>query len=302
LLIIKLNQIEVKAPNDYPVHNLDTSLNYTTIQEAIDAPETLNGHTISVDSGIYFEHVYINKSISLVGENRSTTIIDGNDTGTVIAVYADFAMVRGFSIQHSGFFVGLPSGIEVGSSNCTIIGNTIVLNKGGISLLFGGNHTISNNIISSSYYGINIIYSENNKIFHNSFLNNTQHVYITGSINIWDNGYPSGGNYWSDYAGVDLFSGPYQNESGSDGIGDTLYAIDANNRDNFPLMTPYVGLVGDVNADGIVDIADIYLIALAYGTMPGQPGYNLNLDINSDGIIDIADIYIAALHYGETDP
>jgi hypothetical protein len=62
-----------------------------------------------------------------------------------------------------------------------------------------------------------------------------------------------------------------------------------------------VALVGDVNADGIVDIEDIYLIALAYGTMPGQPGYKPNLDINDDSIIDIADIYIAALHYGETD-
>jgi len=239
LLIIKLNQIEVKAPNDYPVHNLDTSLNYTTIQEAIDAPETLNGHTISVDSGIYFEHVYINKSISLVGENRSTTIIDGNDTGTVIAVYADFAMVRGFSIQHSGFFVGLPSGIEVGSSNCTIIDNIIVLNKGGISLLFGGNHTISNNTISSSYYGINIIYSENNRIFHNYFLNNTQHVYITGSINNWDDGYPSAGNYWGNYTDVDLKNGPYQNITGSDGIWDHPYVIDDNNKDNYPIVPEF---------------------------------------------------------------
>jgi hypothetical protein len=64
----------------------------------------------------------------------------------------------------------------------------------------------------------------------------------------------------------------------------------------------FVSIVGDVNADGIVDIEDIYLIALAYGTMPGQPGYKPNLDINDDGIIDIEDIYITALHYGEIDP
>jgi len=218
--------IPITVPDDYP-----------TIQEAINHAN--EGDTIFVRNGTYYENVVVNKTISLIGEDRTTTIIDGNGTGTVVAVYADFAMVRGFSIQHSGFFLGLPSGIEVGSSNCTIIGNTIVLNKGGISLLFGGNHTISNNIISSSYYGINIIYSENNKIFHNSFLNNTQHVYITGSINNWDNGYPSGGNYWSDYAGADSYSGPYQNETGSDGIGDIPYTIDASNRDNYPLMTPY---------------------------------------------------------------
>jgi hypothetical protein len=63
-----------------------------------------------------------------------------------------------------------------------------------------------------------------------------------------------------------------------------------------------VALVGDVNADGIVDIADIYSIALSYGTTIGTPQYKPNLDINDDGIIDIADIYTTALHYGETDP
>jgi len=63
-----------------------------------------------------------------------------------------------------------------------------------------------------------------------------------------------------------------------------------------------VAIIGDLNADGIVDIEDIYLIALAYGSKLGQPSYKPNLDINSDAIIDIEDIYITALHYGEKDP
>jgi hypothetical protein len=62
-----------------------------------------------------------------------------------------------------------------------------------------------------------------------------------GYTNVWDNGYPSGGNYWSDYNGTDLLLGSGQNETGSDGIGDTPYVIDANNRDNYPLMKPYAG-------------------------------------------------------------
>jgi hypothetical protein len=48
----------------------------------------------------------------------------------------------------------------------------------------------------------------------------------------WDNGYPSGGNYWSDYTGTDNYSGPSQNIPGSDGIGDVNYTIDANNAFN----------------------------------------------------------------------
>lgn len=47
------------------------------------------------------------------------------------------------------------------------------------------------------------------------------------------------GNYWSDYNGTDLCQGIYQNETGSDGIGDALYTMDANNTDNYPLMNPW---------------------------------------------------------------
>jgi len=78
------------------------------------------------------------------------------------------------------------------------------------------------------------------------------------SRNIWDNGYPSGGNYWSNYNGTDLYSGPCQNVTGSDGIGDTPYVIDANNQDNYPLMKPYsglydIGIIGIITSKAVVD-------------------------------------------------
>jgi len=56
--------------------------------------------------------------------------------------------------------------------------------------------------------------------------------------NVWNDGYPSGGNYWSDYTGVDEKSGPNQDQPGSDGIGDTPYFIDGYNQDRYPLMYP----------------------------------------------------------------
>jgi hypothetical protein len=62
--------------------------------------------------------------------------------------------------------------------------------------------------------------------------------YHKDSSNIWDDGYPSGGNFWSNHAVVDVKSGLYQNETGGDGIIDTPYVIDTNNKDRYPLAAP----------------------------------------------------------------
>lgn len=59
-----------------------------------------------------------------------------------------------------------------------------------------------------------------------------------------------------------------------------------------------ISLVGDINADGIVDIEDIYAIALGFEETPNRPRWDPNLDINHDEIIDIEDMYLAALNYG----
>jgi peptide/nickel transport system substrate-binding protein len=64
----------------------------------------------------------------------------------------------------------------------------------------------------------------------------------------------------------------------------------------------YIGLIGDVTADGKVDIRDIFAIALHYGENLGNPNYDPNMDVNCDNKTDIRDIFAAALHYGEKDP
>jgi len=134
------------------------------------------------------------------------------------------------------------------SNNNTISGNIIANNGagtyGGGIWLHGSYNTISGNNITNNDCGIELHVwwgtgASNNFIYHNNFVDNADQVYIEGSVSVWDDGYPSGGNYWSDYAGVDLYSGPYQNETGSDGIGDTPYVIDADNRDRYPLMNPW---------------------------------------------------------------
>jgi len=118
------------------------------------------------------------------------------------------------------------------SSDDSIFGNNVTNNGYGIHLLHSSNNSISRNYITANVnYGIYLEWAGNNKLDHNNFINNTNQVYSAYSANILDDGYPSGGNYWSDYNGTD---------ANHDGIGDTPYIIDVNNTDHYPLMTQYI--------------------------------------------------------------
>ncbi len=103
--------------------------------------------------------------------------------------------------------------------------------------LSDGNKMIENNI-SSNDLAILMGYSEKNQIYHNNFINNTEEVNGIGN-NIWNDTYPTGGNYWSNYSGTDQYNGPDQDQPGSDGIGDSNYTLYENNVDEYPLMEPW---------------------------------------------------------------
>ncbi len=124
--------------------------------------------------------------------------------------------------------------------NSNITNNNVSGNDYGIFLDQSNNdyNLISENLVANNEFGIVITLSNNNTIYHNNVINNTNQA-SDDSVNNWGNGYPLGGNYWSDYIGVDLFKGPNQNQPGDDGIGDTNYTIDIDSVDNYPLMEPY---------------------------------------------------------------
>jgi hypothetical protein len=153
--------------------------------------------------------------------------------------------------------------------NCTVSQNIISLSNVGIRIETSGN-IICANILSQNDIGINIANS-GNKIFHNSFADNIVQVSISMSAaNVWDDGYPSGGNFWSSYAGVDKSSGPYQNVTGSDGIGDTPHAIATNNIDRYPLMKPWTVVAG--HSVAVISV-------MTAKTVIGQ-GFNCNVTVN----------------------
>jgi parallel beta-helix repeat protein len=111
----------------------------------------------------------------------------------------------------------------------------------GIHLSYGSKNSIISNDISNNGIGIYVASTaNNNKIFYNNLIDNLDQTYDhTINDNLWDNGYPLGGNYWSYYSGVDKFKGPNQDQMGIDGIGDIPYVIDSNSQDNYPLINPY---------------------------------------------------------------
>jgi parallel beta-helix repeat protein len=134
------------------------------------------------------------------------------------------------------------------SSENSIIRNNITDNVVGIQFDNSSTkNTVCGNNLTNNGYGIRFSSScSENVVLHNNLENNTVHQIYTGySANILDDGYPSGGNYWSDYNGTDVFAGSFQDETGNDGIGDSAHVLDAKNADRYPLMgrfeTYYVG-------------------------------------------------------------
>jgi parallel beta-helix repeat protein len=266
----------------------------------------------------------------------------------------------------------------------------------GISIEFSRYNTLIGNTISDNNIVIYAEGSTDNLIFHNNFITEPNRKY--GGANSWDNTIE--GNYWSGDQNEDFHSGPSQNITGSDGIGDYTYIVDEDNLDSYPLMGPYYsfnvqkqgntqylyaisnsnitsftyndadqtirfnvtansdasefcricipnvligesytisinsqvpsyvnytlygnethkwtyftyeqsctvliepfGLNTDINKDGIVNILDLYIVALAFRTVPGDARWDERADLDKNGIINIVDLYKVAKDWGKT--
>jgi len=151
---------------------------------------------------------------------------------------------------------------------------------------------IRNNIIRNNAYGIYLPESAGNNIYHNNFVNNTvQADVVTPNYNnTWDNGYPSGGNYWSEYTDVDNNSGPYQNITGTpDGIWDNPYIINENNTDRYPFANlcddtpPTIGIPSRTPSGDILPNQEVTVMVNVTDNLTGVRNITLYYTID-DGL------------------
>jgi parallel beta-helix repeat protein len=266
--------VQILPPQKTWIVDDDGPADFAAIQEAINAAS--DGDTIFVRNGIYSGPVVIDKTLTLQGENRDSTIIDGGSNepmGSVILVIANNVRVSDFTIQdcrEGGNAIWIDSYF-----NMTFSHNIITNCNEGVRMLYSSGNIVSYNIVEDCYYntGVGIDYGSNNTVSHNTIINN--HYGMSGGIDCHANTFSENALIGNDIGfgttsydnlffhnnfvnnGINVIaSGTNQFDIGyprggnywsdyngtdddDDGIGDKPYIIDENNIDHYPLMSPW---------------------------------------------------------------
>ena len=211
--------------------------------------------------GIYLKSV----SDCLIAQN----LITNNQYGVVL-LGASENVISGNNITSNGFGVYSERdvtyrGVYVPVTGNNITGNVISMNTEAsiyLNITSSANLVFLNNVTNNSLgigFGDD---ASNNTIYSNNFVSNEIQAIVFPSIEHWNLTYPSGSNYWSNYGGSDLNSGPYQNVTGRDDIGDTPFVIDENNLDYYPQISPVQ--IPNLNIPNVVPEFPSFLVSALF--------------------------------------
>ena len=157
----------------------DGGQDFTTIQDAVNASHA--GDTIHVWAGTYNENVLINKTLTLIGNGGSDTIIDAEGNGDVVLITANWVNLTGFNITNSGsqYLPDRDAGIDIKSyynniTNCVVHHNYFgIYLDGGFQLSESSYNVVDNNrVFSNEKTGIRLHWSNYNRISNNTCWNN----------------------------------------------------------------------------------------------------------------------------------
>lgn len=187
--------------------------------------------------------VFMNADDGIILSDSFHSSLDANDVvsngGNGVFINSSHIMRLSWNQIYDNGWSGILSQF---SSLADIFENRISSNDYGATLVSSvGNLFHNNDIRLSTYVGISLTSSLSNTLYHNNIIANTQQAYDNTASSKWDYGYPSGGNYWSDYIGPDQMNGPNQDIPGFDFIGDNPYVIDSDSEDRYPFTFPLSG-------------------------------------------------------------
>ena len=203
---------------------------YSTIQGAIDAAE--GGDIIKVSTGTYNENIIINKPLTLEGENKETTIIDGGDIAdTIKVINVNSANISGIKITNGNNY-----GIKISRADNVDISNTTITDNFGSGIYMSSsseNHFNGNTIVNNGGNGIELINSDDNNINNNTISNNYSAVKIRNSNhNFFINNILSENDNWA----IFILQSSDHNELKNNTIQDNKNGIDIRGSSNDNLI------------------------------------------------------------------
>ncbi len=207
----------VNLRSDHPGTDISRNSIHNNTFEDVDAPVAISNLRAASEDSIVANNVMADGAYGVFLRNSDSNTVAGN------------------------MIINFREGIGLyGSENATVARNSISRGIDGIVVrdTAVGNRIVFNNIVSFQSCGIALVQgTSGNLVYHNNLLDSGYNGCDAGTGNVWDNGYPSGGNFWSDYTGPDLFNGPNQDIPGSDAIGDLPHDTRGNGRDHYPLLS-----------------------------------------------------------------